>query len=162
MPEQYRHLLPSDFDRYDCVKISKVFYFTLIYLLRAYIAWVMSVSNMQDRVGVIEFLYPDPQLFYLNLLSGMLGIFLLFLLSMRRPEAPRWVLWFWPKSREVIVVALCFDLLVSAYGYITLALFSAEYLAIQATVTLLIITFCYRSKRLSLNLAEFPIAIPEK
>ena len=162
MPEQYRHLLPSDFDRYDCVKISKVFYLTLIYLLRAYIAWVMSVSNMQDRVGVIEFLYPDPHLFYLNLLSGMLGIFLLLLLSMRRPGASEWVQWFWPKSREVILVALGFDLLVRLSGYVVLALFSVEYLALQSIIMLIIMVSCYRSKRLALNLAEFPVAVPEK
>ena len=162
MSEQFKHYTPADFDKFDCVRVSKTFYFSLIYLLRAYIAWIMSVSNMQDRVGVIQFLYPDPHLFYLNLLSGSLGIFLVVVLSLRRPNAADWVKWAWSKSRVFIVLALTVDLLISCYGHFVLDLLSIRYLAIQLVIATLITVLCYQSKRVAINLSEFPEPVPEK
>ncbi len=162
MAEQFKHYTPSDFDKFDCVKISKVFYLSLIYLLRAYIAWVMSVSNMKDKVGIIEFLYPQPSLFYLNLLSGSVGLFILVLLSLRRPDAKPWVKTVWPKSRVIILLALAFDWTVCAYGFWVSQIISTELFVIQSFFIIAIASLCYTSKRMGLNLTEFPEPLPEK
>lgn len=162
MSQQFQHYTPADFDKYDCVKISKVFYLALIYLLRAYLAWLMSVTNMQDREGVLQILYPEPHLFYLNLFSGALGLFLLVVLSLRRPNPPSWVSWAWPKSRVLLLIALSFDLMVSFYGYSTLNLVSDTLIFTQVLCALTIAILCFKSKRLEINLSEFPEPMPEK
>jgi len=161
MSEQFRDFLPSDFDKYDCVKLSKVFYLALLFLLRAYFAWVMSVTNMKDQVGIIQFLYPDPQLFYLNLLSGVFGLVLLVMLSLRKPDAPKWVKKLWPQARFIIILALLFDIGVSLYG-LQLAILPFDYFFAEVAVCLLIIFLCFNSKKLSINLTEFPEPLPEK
>ncbi len=162
MSQEFQHYTPSDFDKYDCVKISKVFYLALIYLLRAYLAWVMSVTNMQDKEGILQILYPEPHLFYLNLVSGALGLFLLVVLSLRRPEPAKWVMSVWPKSRMLLIIALCFDLMVSFYGYWYLNLVSESLIFIQVILASVIVIMCFKSKRLAINLSEFPEPIPEK
>lgn len=162
MTKQFQHYTPSDFDKFDCVKISKVFYFALIYLLRAYLVWLMSVTNMQDREGILQVLYPEPQLFYLNLLSGMPGLFLLVVLSLRRPEPPNWVARFWPKSRVLLLSALSFDLMISFYGYLALDLISDMLILLQVICAITIAYFCFKSERLAINLSEFPEPMPEK
>lgn len=162
MSEQFRHLLPSDFDKYDCVKLSKVFYLSLFFLLRAYFAWVMSVTNMKDQVGIIQFLYPDPKLFYLNLFSGMFGLLLLVVLSLRKPDAPQWVKKIWPQSRAIIIMALLFDICVSFYGFQVISILPFNYFFAEVAICLLIIFLCFNSKKLSINLTEFPEPLPEK
>ena len=70
---QYADLKPADFDKYDCVKISPLIYLALILVLKAYIVWLLTVTNMQDRLSIIQFFYPDKTLFFVNLASGVIG-----------------------------------------------------------------------------------------
>lgn len=161
MSDKFRHLSVSDFDKYDCVKISLLVYISLIFILRGYLIWLMSVTNMQDRVGIIQWVYPQTSLFYLNLLSGILGLFVLLVLSLRRPEAANWIVKIWPYTRYILIVALLFDMSVSIVGSWYLEELSFFWHIIHALVTLMLITLLIKDKRLTINLSEFPEKLPE-
>ncbi|GAA6172931.1 hypothetical protein NBRC116592_26010 [Colwellia sp. KU-HH00111] len=158
---KYQKYSVEDFDSYDCLKLSKGFYLVLLFVLRGYLVWLMSVTNMRDRVSIISWIYPETALFYLSLLSGAVGLFVVLIISLRRPKAAAWVQSCWKHSRAILITALLFDLLTHAVGYFYWQLLSLQWLIMQIVVTILLIALCYKSERFSINLEEFPQPIPE-
>ena len=152
----YKNYSVQDFDSYDCLKLSKYFYLLLLFILRGYLVWIMSVTNMRDRVSIISWIYPETSLFYLSLFSGALGLFVLLIISLRRPNAANWVKFSWKHCRIILLIALIFDTLTHTIGYFYWHLFSIEWLFTQTIVSLTLIILCYTSKRFKINLAEFP------
>jgi len=161
MSAQYSKYTVEDFDNYDCLKLSKRFYIVLLYVLRGYIVWLMSVTNMKDRVGVIQWIYPETSLFILSLISGSVGIFIVLIISLRRPDAHQWVKWAWKNCRIFIVAALLFDLMVNIVSFFYWQLFTLTWLIAQIIVVFSLIRICFTSERMKLNLNEFPEKLPE-
>lgn len=162
MSQEYKHYSVHDFDKFDCLKVSIRVYVVLIYILRGYLVWLMSVTNMRDRVGIIQWLYPEQSLFFLSLFSGLIGLFVVLILSLRRPNAPQWIKTIWPHCRSILIIALLFDYLINLVGYFQWQLFSPLWLTVQGTIVIFLILLCYNSDRMNINLREFPEPLPEK
>lgn len=160
MTQRFSHFTPADFDKYDCVKLSRGIYLLLAFVLRGYLVWMMSVTNMNDRVSIIRWIYPEPKYFYLSLLSGALGLFVILIISLRRPDAAKWVRVFWQRIRIVMVISLLFDLVITVLGLVYWQL-SVQWLLINVAAVAIFVTYLYRSKRLALNIDEFPEKLPE-
>jgi lysylphosphatidylglycerol synthetase-like protein (DUF2156 family) len=158
----YANFLPKHFDNFDCLKLAPGIYLVLLFVLRAYIVWVMSVTNMRDHVGIIQWIFPQTSLFYLNLASGALGLFIVLVLSLRRPNAASWVRSSWKKCDVLLIIALIFDLLITLLGYFIWQLQSMSWLLVHGTLVVAAITYILLSKRFAINLAEFPEELPEK
>jgi hypothetical protein len=131
-------------------------------VLRGYLVWLMSVTNMRDKIGIISWIYPETSLFYLSLLSGLVGLFVMVIISLRRPEAPSWVEVSWRHSRKFLIAALLFDLFTNSIGFLYWQLISIDWIITQAIITITLIFLCYNSDRFAINLTEFPQKIPEK
>lgn len=159
---KYQQYSVGDFDSYDCLKLSKRFYLILLFIIRGYIVWLMSVTNMRDRVSLISWVYPDISLFYLSLLSGTIGLFIVLIISLRRPKAANWVQVCWKHCRTILILALLFDLFTHVIAYFYWQLFSLKWLIIQIIISFFLIILCYSSERFKINLAEFPQKTPEK
>lgn len=160
--KKYQQYSVADFDSYDCLKLSKRFYLVLLFVLRGYLVWLMSVTNMRDRVSIISWVYPETSLFYLSLISGAIGLFVLLVISLRRPEAANWVQVSWRHCRKILISALLFDLITHAVGYFFWQLISMQWLIMQTMITVALVFLCYNSKRFTINLEEFPQKVPEK
>lgn len=161
MSHKFAHYTPSDFDNYDCVKVSKVIYLILIFVLRGYLVWLMSVSNLRDKVGVIQWIYPEPSLFYLSLLSGSLGLFVLLVLCLRKPAASDWVTHSWQYIRAILMAALVFDLIINIFGHFYWQLQSTGWLFVNISIVIGFSLFLYKSERVQININEFPEKLPE-
>jgi hypothetical protein len=160
--KHYANFLPKHFDNFDCLKLAPGIYVILLFVLRAYIIWIMSVTNMRDHVGIIQWIYPQTALFYLNLVSGVIGLFIVLILSLRRPKAQNWVRVCWQKCKALLIVALSFDLLIGVLGYFIWQLQSISWLLVHCSLVISAIIYILRSKRFTINIAEFPEALPEK
>ena len=158
----YANFLPKDFDNFDCLKLAPGIYLILLLVLRAYIIWLMSVTNMRDHVGIIQWIYPQTSLFYLNLVSGIIGLFVGLILSLRRPDAANWVRFCWQKCKMLLIVALAFDLLIGVLGFFIWHLQSLSWLMVHCLLVISAVGYILRSKRFTINIAEFPEALPEK
>lgn len=158
----YSNLTPRDFDRYDCVRLSKGIYLTLLFILRGYVTWIVSVTNVQDRTSTIAFIYPNPKLFYLSLASGAIGLFVAVVLALRKPEAASWVKWCSQHLRDILVVALMFDLIVNIAAYYWWGMQSITWLLINLAFVGCAIWFLFTNKRVKINIQEFPEKLPEK
>jgi len=159
---QYASYSVQDFDKFDCLKVSKWLYISLLFVLRGYVIWLMSVTNFKDRVGIIQWVYPETSLFYLSLGSGALGIFFVFILSLRRPNAKSWVKICWQQGRVIITLALLFDLGICIIGFFYWHLLSSTWLITQASIVTALIIILNSSKKVALNITEFPEKLPEK
>lgn len=152
----------QDFDNFDCLKVSKWVYLSLLFILRGYVVWLMSVTNMKDRVGIIQWIYPETSLFYLSLGSGVLGMFIVLVLSLRRPKANEWVKRTWLHVKGIITLALLFDLTICLFGFFYWHLLSLTWLITQAIIVGALIIMLNVSKKFRINVAEFPEPLPEK
>jgi len=152
----YANYSIEHFDNYDCLKLSKGLYLALLFILRGYIIWIMSITNMRDTVAIIQWFYPEPSLFYLSLVSGVLGLYIVLVISLRRPDASHWVKMSWHNCRLLLFCALCFDLIVNWLGYFYWQLASLPWLIGETLIALSLVYFIFTSKRLALNLKEFP------
>ncbi len=162
MPKIYQEYSIEDFDKFDCLKLSKRFYFVLLFVLRGYVVWLMSVSNMKDRVATMQWIYPETSLFFLSLISGTIGLFVVLLISLRRPDAANWIKNLWPHSRTLLIVALVFDFVINLVGFFYWQLTSISWLICQGVIVFALIAICFSSKRMKINLIEFPQTLPEK
>lgn len=153
---EYAQYSVSDFDHFDCLKISKSFYLLLIFVLRGYIVWLISISNLRDKTSFIQWFFPEPQSFYLSLLSGTLGLFVGLLLLLRKPAAPKWTENLWPFARIMLVTAVLFDLIVSIIAFQFNFINSLNWLLGHTVVVFFGVFICYKSRRLTINLHEFP------
>jgi hypothetical protein len=162
VPKRYQEYSIEDFDKFDCLKLSKRFYLVLFFVLRGYIVWLMSVTNMKDRVATMQWIYPETNLFFLSLMSGIIGLGVVFIISLRRPSSAGWVKIIWPHCRVMLVVALIFDFIINLIGFFYWQLTSLGWLTCQGLVVFSLITLCFTSKRMDINLIEFPQALPEK
>jgi len=162
VPKKYQEYSIEDFDKYDCLKLSKRFYLVLLFVLRGYLVWLMSVTNMKDRVSTMQWIYPETSLFFLSLVSGIIGICVVVIISLRRPNAPNWVKVIWPYCRAMLVMALIFDLSINLIGFFYWQLTSMVWLVYQGLIVFILIGLCFTSKRMQINLVEFPQMLPEK
>jgi len=162
VPKRYQEYSIEDFDKFDCLKLSKRFYFVLLFVLRGYLVWLMSVTNMKDRVATMQWIYPETNLFFLSLISGILGVFVVALISLRRPNAANWIKKLWPYSRMLLIIALVFDFLINVIGFFYWQLTSISWLIFQGGIVFALIALCFTSKRMQINLIEFPQTLPEK
>ncbi|MGB1262753.1 MAG: DUF2919 family protein [Cognaticolwellia sp.] len=158
----YANYLPKDFDNFDCLKLAPGIYLILLFVLRAYMVWIMSVTNMRDHTGIISWIYPQTALFYLNLVSGVIGLFIVLIISLRRPNAAAWVRVCWQQCKLLLFIALGFDLLVGVLGYFIWQLQSVTWLVVHCSLVISAIVYIVRSKRFIINLTEFPETLPEK
>ncbi len=162
MSKSYQKYSIEDFDKFDCLKLSKRFYLVLLFVLRGYAVWLMSVTNMKDRIATMQWIYPETNLFFLSLFSGAIGLFVIVLISLRRPDAANWIKTLWPYSRVLLVVALVFDFTINLIGFFYWELTSMSWLIFQGGIILALIAMCFTSNRMKINLVEFPQTLPEK
>jgi len=158
----YSNYTLNDFDKFDCVKLSMSIYLILLFVLRGYIVFFLTVTNMRDQVGIIKWVYPDPLMFYLSLVSGVIGLFVAIVLILRRPDAKEWVKVCWKYCRVLLIIALVFDLVISALGYFYWQLSSVMWLIIQMLLVAFAIFLCFSNKRFAINLQEFPEKLSEE
>lgn len=153
---QYAQYSMKDFNQFDCLKLSKGIYAILVFVTRGYLVWIMSISNMQNQTDTIKMIFPDPNLFYLSLVSGAVGLFVILVISLRRPETYEWVKVSWAHIRKFLLFALLVDFTVSIVGYFYLSLISLSWLLLQLVITVFFIIFLYSSNRIKLSIEEFP------
>ena len=146
----------KDFNQFDCLKLSLGIYAILAFVTRGYIVWIMSITNINNQTDTIAMVFPDPRMFYLSLVSGGLGLFVIIIISLRRPNAATWVRYCWKHIRIFLLFTLAVNLTVSIWGYAYLSLLSFSWLLSQVVISLVFVIFLYTNTKVKLNIQEFP------
>ena len=128
----------QDFDFDGKVKIPLGFYFMLIYLLRGYITWVLSLTYREDTSLLLSLAYTESRFFYLALVTGLPAVLVQLLFSLKKQKTKSWYISLWLKSPWILAVALVADIILQikqvvlnggiAHGVQMLLLFAGVYL----------------------------------
>lgn len=158
---KYAQYTTSDFDNFDCLKLSKGIWLLILFVLRAYLIWLMSVTNMNDRISVIQWIYPNPSFFYLSLFSGVFAFWAVILICLRRPNASQWVRRQWEMIRWILLFSLIFDFSINFFSYFYWQFHSPIGLIANGCIILLFTWYLFTSNRVKINIGEFPESLPE-
>ncbi len=152
----------NDFDQYHCVTVSWWLYLSILWILRGYLVWIISVTNMQDHVAIISYLYPDVHQFYVALIAGAVGFIPAVALLLRKPNAARWVKQYWRKIKHWLISLIVIHTLMSLYLQWQWQILSTQHEIGEIAISCLLILAILRSQRLTINSIEFPEKIDEK
>ncbi len=151
----------KDFDKYNCLTLSYSFYAVLIYLLKGYVIGMVSLSNFKDKLTVIQWFYPESSLFYLSLLIGLPGLFLMSVIFQRKPDARNWVKYLWQHIFKLCLVLVLIDVAIYWALYLFLQVGQLSWLVGQNVLAIAALLYCRFSRRAIINRQEFPEEIVE-
>ena len=99
----------QDFDFDGKVKIPLGYYFVLLYLLRGYALWVVSLTYRDDPTLILSLIYNDQRSFFYSLTVGLPAIFTFALFSLKSQKEKPWFILLWSKQRSLLMIALALD-----------------------------------------------------
>ena len=158
---KYAQFTTTDFDNFDCLKLSKGIWLLILFVLRAYLIWLLSVTNMNDRISVIQWIYPNPSFFYLSLFSGIFAFWAVILICLRRPNAGHWVRSQWKRIRLILLFSLIFDFSINFFSYFYWHFHTPIWLIANGAIIILFTWYLFTSNRVKINRDEFPESLPE-
>lgn len=87
-------LQPGD-ERYvtldGALKTPTSLLFVVLFFMRGYVAWIISLTFVEDRTRLLKFFYTNTEQFGLALLVGAPALFILFLVTQVKTEIAPWV-----------------------------------------------------------------------
>lgn len=104
----------QDFDFEGRLKVPIGFYLILLYSLRGYFIWLMSISHRKEPGLIISLVYPDPKMFLATLLIG-LPVLLVYILMLSKGRINKSIeMPIWRKSQTIVGITLLVDLSIQA------------------------------------------------
>ena len=101
----------QDFDFDGKVKIPLGYYFVLLYLLRAYALWVVSLTYRDDPTLILSLIYNDNRSFFYSLIVGIPAILTFSLFSLKSQREKTWFVALWSKQHIILACALALDVI---------------------------------------------------
>lgn len=106
----------KDFDFEGRVKVPVGFYLMLVYLLRGYFIWIMSLTHRDNPGLIISLIYPQPSFFYSAMLIGIPSLFGYVLFLSKGRLFNRFETMVWPAFYWFIALGCALDLSVQGLG----------------------------------------------
>lgn len=100
----------QDFDFDGKIRIPWGFNLMLIYLLRGYITWIVSLTYRKDPSLLLSLIYTETKLFYLALLIGLPAFLVQILLALKKQKEKSWYQSLWLKSKWLLAFSLMIDI----------------------------------------------------
>ena len=102
----------QDFDFDGKVKIPLGFYLVMLYLLRGYVTWVISLTYREDTSLLLSMAYSESHFFYLSMIVGLPAVIVQTLFALKKQVEKPWFKRFWVKSYWLLTIALFADLII--------------------------------------------------
>ncbi|GAB2995544.1 DUF2919 family protein [Psychrosphaera aestuarii] len=108
----------NDFDLDGRVKVPVGFYLVLLYLLRGYFIWLMSLTHRQDPTLILSLVYNDSRTFLSALVMGITALIVYALFLSKGRIINRLELILWRYANIAILLTLLVDLGFQTYSFI--------------------------------------------
>lgn len=105
----------QDFDFEGRLKIPLGFYLGILYLLRGFIIWIISLTYSDDRSLLIGLIYSNVSLFALTILTGAPALITFFIFSLKKQREKAWYKSIWSLQSKMLLIALFTDLVIQFY-----------------------------------------------
>ena len=100
----------QDFDFDGKVKVPVGFYLVMLYLLRGYITWVISLTYRDDPILLLSLVYSESHFFYLSMIVGLPAVAVQTLFALKKQNEKAWYQSIWRKTYWLLAIALMVDL----------------------------------------------------
>ena len=105
----------QDFDFEGRLKVPLGFYLGIVYLLRGFIIWIISLTYSDDRSLLLGLIYSDSSLFGLTIITGLPALFTFFLFSLKKQKEKSWYKAIWALQIWFLLTALLTDFILQFY-----------------------------------------------
>jgi len=152
-----KHHPISAYDKNLCLKPDITIWLIFLFLSRAYVVLVLSLVNMRDRTGLIDFVYSDRLAMSLGALAGIPAVLLVYAWIKRRPGAGPFVRRVWKNGRELLAISVLLNIGVIFLPF-WMGTVHAIYLGdwVQLAIALLIVIVVYASSYINDCFNDFP------
>lgn len=99
------HYPISSYDKYLCLKPDVTMWLILLFLLKPYLVLVLSITNLKDKSGLINMVYPDHLAMSLGALASVPVTLIIYAWSKRKPGASPFVRSIWAKGRSLLIIS---------------------------------------------------------
>ncbi|RUO64998.1 Protein of unknown function [Pseudidiomarina planktonica] len=109
----------------------------LLFLLRGYAAWTVSLTFSDDRSKLLGFFYNNTEQFFLTLLAGVPALAVLILTFFMKPDCQPWVLSGWRKVPVMLWLGWILD------GIVLLGLISSRWPEFASAKAIMVMIWCW-------------------
>lgn len=138
----------QDFDLDGKLRVPIGYNLTLLYLLRGYVLWVVSLTYSEDRSLILSLVYPSHTLFVFTLLVGLPALIAFFLLALKSFVKSKGYQLIWQSMPILVVGSLILDVTIQGWGVVTQTLFLHPVQIIQLIVGVYVLWYWLRSRRI--------------
>lgn len=108
----------QDFDFDGKVKIPVGFYLGLVYLLRGYVIWVISLSYRDDPALLLSLIYPSQSLFLFTLYTGLPAIITFTFFALKKQRDKSWYKSIWSRQKWLLILTLIVDVIAQVMSFV--------------------------------------------
>ncbi len=136
--------------------MNSTMWLILLFLLRPYVIFVLSVANRSNRMQLIDMIYTDKMMLSLGALVGVPAALLIYAWTRRAPGAPHFVKQIWKNGRHLIAISSILNAGIVVAAVLGRAHKVDVYGGVQLLVSLVIVAISYMSSYLRDCFADFP------
>ena len=153
----------SDYDRQLCLKFNDTLWIILVFLLRPYLISIASLANRKDKMGVINFFYPDKTSLVMGILAGLPAALVIFAWMRKKPDAASVIRKIWHRGRELLAASALLNAMIVLVPYLIGRVHRIDAIGwVQLAVSVSIIPVVYFSAYIRDCFADYPKEQPEE
>lgn len=141
-------MLWQDFDLDGKLRVPIGYNLAVLYMLRGYIFWVVSLTFSDDRSLILSLVYPNLSMFWLTLVVGLPALITFFFFSLKSQISKSWYQWVWARLRLILTISMAVDLMLQAWIIVTQTLDLHPIQMIQFILGSYLFWYWLRSKRI--------------
>ena len=148
----------SAYDANLALKVSPTLWLAVLFLLRPYVVMVLSFANRRDPMGLIEMFYADRLPMVVASIAALPVIaFLVSYIKRSKAENTQWAQRLWHRGRELLMASAMLNVFVVFFPYLVDPHHKMTLVGVaQLVVTVLVLLFLARSKRVKDTFADYP------
>ena len=144
------------YDEYACLKLGISLWFSLLFLLRAYLVLIVSVVNQRDRMQFIDMIYQDKMWLGVSALAALPAILVLLAWTKRGVKSSKRYRWFWHWGQWLLLLSATVNLTVVSIPLLRLMADASLLLFVQWVFSVVIFAYIILSPRVKDVFLEYP------
>ena len=146
------------YDEHFCIKIGIGLWIVMLFLLRPYLAMLLSFANTSDPTELIDLVFDTRRALALQAVAALPAMMLFVAYSRRRPAAGAAVRWIWHRGKTLLILSVLGNLSIllgPIFWENTAPGFSSW---VQAVAAMGMVFYLFRSERVRDTFHDFPAA----
>lgn len=151
----------SDYDKQLTLKVELGLWLTMLFLLRPFVIPILSIVNINDRMELINFVYPDKLDMVLTTIAAIPAGFVIYAFINKKSEASDFIRKVWRNGRYILIVSAVMNIAIIFVPLLLEVKHKIDMISwLQLTVSAAIIVYLRFSQRVRDTFLDFPESQP--